>query len=85
MAFEFIRVIVEPGPVVLCDICSADHTIVSKAGGLLFGTKGVCPDCAPDLEASAKRYGEERYITKRANPGESFRDFVYRVRVEADS
>lgn len=68
------------GDVVLCDECNKDYTLSDDKGGLLFGSHGVCPKCAPAMEKSAKRYGETHFILSRAKEGETFRDFIYRVR-----
>lgn len=77
---SFTHIVIDPGPVVLCDLCNADHTIETKPGGFLFASKGVCPDCAPRFEAKVIECGEQAHITMRADPGETFRDFVFRVR-----
>jgi hypothetical protein len=68
------------GDFVQCDLCGKDYSTSDAMGGLLFVSKGVCPCCAPSLEADAVRYGEEAYIYDRAAPGETFRDFVLRIR-----
>lgn len=69
------------GNTVVCDwSCGADFTNSDRSGGLLFGSKACCPDCAPKCEADAKRYGEERFIAGRCPPGMSFRDWVLRLR-----
>lgn len=70
------------GRVVLCDLCNADHTFTKAAGGFLFQSKGVCPTCAPKFEESIKKYNEEEYIKARAKEGETFSDFIYRIRQE---
>lgn len=69
-----------PGDTVLCDLCNEDYTNSDEKGGFLFGSKAVCPKCAPEFLNSIKSYNEERYIRAQANPDESFRDFVYRIR-----
>jgi hypothetical protein len=68
------------GDHVCCDLCNKDFSSSKEEGGFIFSSKGVCPDCAPRFEEDAKRYGEERYIVARANPGESFHDFIMRIR-----
>lgn len=74
--------IIEVGDAVICDLCGADHTAPapSAEGGITFGSRACCPECAPKIEADAKKYGEEEYIGERARPGETFRDFVFRLR-----
>lgn len=73
-------IVVDTGDYVCCDLCSKDFTHSNDRGGFLFMSKGICPDCAPRLEANASKYGELEYIVDRARPGETFRDFVLRVR-----
>jgi hypothetical protein len=68
------------GDTVLCDLCNADYTNSEAKGGFLFGSKGVCPDCAPRFEAKAKEYGEADFIKARALPDETFKAFVLRIR-----
>lgn len=75
------------GPLVICDgPCNKDYTHdATSLGGLLFGSKAYCPACAPALEESARRHGETQYIRDRARDGETFRDFVYRLRGHRDA
>jgi hypothetical protein len=68
------------GDCVQCDLCGKDYTTSDDVGGFMFASKGVCPTCAPRLEADAKRYDEERYIGERAWPGETFKAFILRMR-----
>ena len=71
-----------PGKVVLCDLCNKDYTESEQKGGFLFNSTAVCPDCQDEFLASVKRFHEEEYIRAYATPDESFRDFVYRIRGE---
>lgn len=68
------------GPVVLCDLCNADHTVESAPGGFIFLSKAVCPACAPAFEKQIRKYGEEEYIVNIATPGETFQALVLRHR-----
>jgi len=68
------------GDRVRCDDCNKDFSDSEEVGGVLFGSKGYCPDCAPKLLELARKYNEENYIRARAHPGESFRDFILRIR-----
>jgi hypothetical protein len=68
------------GDTVVCDLCNRDYTDDSSIGGFLFGSKGVCPMCAPVFEQSVKKYGEEAFIKARAMDGEPFKDFIIRIR-----
>jgi len=76
----FTVVTINPGKIVLCDLCNKDYTDSEEKGGFLFSGKAVCPDCAPRFMEDVKKYHEEKYIKAIANEGESFRDFVYRIR-----
>lgn len=78
MKIEFDEI--EVGNEILCDICNEDYTNSDEHGGFLFESKGICPKCAPSFEKSARGYGEEKYITERCKKGESFKDFILRIR-----
>lgn len=71
---------IDPGNIVLCDLCNKDYTNSDEKGGILFSGKAVCPDCVPEFMKNIKKYKEEKYIRATAKEGESFRDFVYRIR-----
>lgn len=72
---------IDPGDVVLCDLCNKDYTTdKTTTGGFLFGSIGVCPACAPHFERRIKMCHETGWIKDRAKPNEPFRDFIYRVR-----
>ena len=64
----------------LCDFCNEDYSNSDKLGGFLFGSKAVCPKCAPRIRANAEKYNEEKYITKVCKPKQSFRSFVLAIR-----
>lgn len=79
--FEGFTVVnIDPGNNVLCDLCNTDYTNSNETGGFLFSRKAVCPECAPDFEKTVIICNEKRFITDRAMPNETFRDFVYRIR-----
>lgn len=66
---------------VVCDwSCDGDYTHSDEEGGILFGSKAVCPKCAPDLIKSAKAGGESKYIRGHCPKGMSFREWVLRLR-----
>ena len=68
------------GNVVLCDLCNKDYTHdTTSKGGITFGSKAVCPDCTPTVEASANKYGEQHHIKHRCPPDMTFRDWVINV------
>lgn len=67
----------EPGRRVICDwMCGEEYTDSTARGGLMFESKAVCPKCAPECEASAKKYEEEHAIRARCPEGISFADWV---------
>lgn len=61
---------VDIGRIVVCDFCDADHTDTTVSGGVIFGSKAVCPTCAPRVQ------GEPEHIKARCPDGQSFGDFV---------
>lgn len=71
---------IDIGNRVICDFCDTDYTDRNDLGGVLFESKAVCPECVPGLLESCAKYNEERFIRDRAGDGESFRDFVLRIR-----
>ena len=71
------NIVIDPGNGVICDwSCNGDWTDSDVSGGIQFGSKAVCPDCAPELEASARKNGEAQYIRGRCPEGMSFADWV---------
>lgn len=62
--------------VVVCDWCDDDYTNRADQGGFIFQSKATCPKCAPQFEADATKFGEQRYIRARCPDGMSFADFV---------
>jgi hypothetical protein len=73
-------IVYDIGDIVLCDLCNADFTNSEAIGGFIFGSKGVCPTCAPRFEADAKSYDELHYIRARCADDQSFADFVREYR-----
>lgn len=71
---------IDIGNHVECDFCSKDYTGSDEIGGLLFGSKGVCPDCSPALLISVKEYNEQAFIKAYAKENEPFREFILRLR-----
>lgn len=71
------------GRTVLCDLCNMDYTDMPTTGGFIYGSKAVCPTCAPKMMYDIRRYGEQAYIraiNKASN--KSFADFVRDYRGE---
>lgn len=62
------------GNKVVCDICDKDFTDSNVTGGILFCSNAVCPECAPRIEALAKKFDEEEHIKARCPDGMKFRD-----------
>lgn len=79
-AFEKPGELIPVGRAVICDVCSEDWTERKESGGFLFGSYAYCPDCAPRGLKDIKKYKEERYIHAFCPAGESYADFVRRMR-----
>jgi hypothetical protein len=60
---------------VACDLCDSDKGI---GGALYCGHYSICPKCVAGRESA----GEIHLITERAGQGETFRNFVFRLRRE---
>ena len=67
------------GDHVLCDLCGKDWTDSETSGGFLFAGRGVCPDCAPDLEDKATEEGEDHFIQSRCPPQMSHAEWMRSV------
>lgn len=72
--------VIDIGDSVVCDWCDDEYTGKPDQGGLLFGSRAVCPKCAPRVERSAKEYGEDHFIKARCPEGESFAAWVLSLR-----
>jgi len=60
---------------VICDFCNGSYSDSDEQGGILIGSYAVCPECAsPALQIRADEVSRE---------GESFKDFVLRIRQES--
>ena len=77
MGFKVINI--NPGNLVLCDGCNANYTDRDTLGGVLLSRSAFCPNCAEEIIKSAKKYKEEKFLTY-PKEGESFKDFVIRMR-----
>lgn len=64
---------------IICDSCSVDYTNSDLTGGVLFNKSAYCPNCSSRIIASAKKYGEEKYLIY-PDANETFREFVYKMR-----
>ena len=65
---------------VYCDMCGDDYTHSDKIGGFLFGSKACCPVCQSAMIPDIKKYDEEYLIRDIASDGETFNQFVMRLR-----
>ena len=72
---------IDIGDQVMCDICNTDYTNdnVSK-GGILFGSKAVCPKCIPRMEQNIIKYHEEEFIKDRCPVDMTFREWCLKLR-----
>ena len=70
------RVVLDPGDMVICDICGVDWTDSTKSGGFLRGSYAVCPDCEDGERKKLKFYGELHHIRATCPPKKSFADWV---------
>lgn len=68
------------GRIVICDDCNGDWTDRKESGGLLFESKGICPDCEPKWRKLAAEYDEEYAIRASCPELQSFADFIRDIR-----
>lgn len=67
---------VDVGRNVVCDNCSVDYTNADAQGGMIFGSRAICPTCEPSWRKSLTQYGEQHMIRATCPAGQSFADFV---------
>lgn len=72
--------VIDIGPVVLCDLCNKDYTTSDEVGGFVFGSYSVCPSCCPDFLCTIIACNEEGFIAARCGENESFKDFILKYR-----
>ncbi len=72
---------IEPGNIVLCDLCNEDWTNSEVSGGFLFQSKAVCPDCSKEFLGSIKQHNEEQFIRGRCPEDSSFANWIRSMRV----
>ena len=75
--------VMDAGETVICDWCGKDYTDPpesEKCGGLLFGSKACCPECAPRVAIAAKEHNEENYIKGTCPIGVTFKNWVLKLR-----
>ena len=62
---------------VFCDgVCGKEFTDSTEQGGIMFGSKALCPTCAVGCEKSAAKYGESHHIKARCPDGMTYADWV---------
>jgi len=71
---------IDVGNIVVCDVCDGDYTDSEECGGVLFGTYSYCPKCERELMPRICGTSEQANIRGKARPGESFKNFVMRIR-----
>lgn len=72
--------VIDIGDSVLCDGCGEEFKGSDATGGLLFGSKAICPTCAPTWEKNASRYNEMHFIRARCPEGMTFHAWVMQLR-----
>ena len=65
------------GDLVLCDFCNKNFTGDNETkGGIIFGSKGVCPVCTKKMMPDIKKYDETFYIKAKCPENTSFWKFI---------
>lgn len=73
--------VIDIGDQVICDFCSKEWTPdMLEQGGLLFQSKAVCPDCAPELRADVAKNGGGRFIKAEQPTFSTFHAWVMALR-----
>ena len=67
---------IDIGRLVICDSCDADYTHSPKHGGMVFGSRGICPECMPRWMALIEEHGEQFMIKATCPPNCSYADFI---------
>ncbi len=71
-----VDVIEDLGDRVYCDYCNKDYTDSKESGGIIFGSKAICPECAPEALNRIRGYNEEHFIKAYCPEKMSFHQFV---------
>lgn len=67
------------GDTVLCDLCNKEYLPDTPGeGGIVFGSRAVCPSCAPQIISDATKYDELDYIKAQQPLGVTFHEWVTR-------
>ena len=61
---------------VICDFCGEDWSDSEKAGGFIFESKAVCPNCDAGMRKLTEEYKENHLIRAECPLNESFAQFV---------
>lgn len=73
-------IIIDAGKTVICDMCNKDYSDSEAKGGILFGSKGVCPLCVPRMMPDIIAYNETQYIKAECPKDMSFKDWILTMR-----
>jgi hypothetical protein len=76
MAIEVLDI----GNNVICDQCGEDYTTRDDKGGILFGSKALCPECTSRMMKDIEEFNEHSYIKARCPDGVTFREWVLSLR-----
>lgn len=71
------------GDTVLCDWCGEDFTdgaAAQEKGGVLFGSKAVCPRCVPRLLPDVVKYNEQEFLGEKCPEDMTFKDWCLQLR-----
>lgn len=77
---NFEEVTIDVGECVICDYCGLDCSESPQSGGFLFGSYACCPNCADDMLATIRKYGEEDRIQATCPNNVSFANWVRSLR-----
>lgn len=67
---------IDIGRAVVCDSCDRDYTESREQGGMIVGSYGYGPCCAPRHKESLRQYGELHFIVAECPAGQSYADFI---------
>lgn len=71
---------VDIGRIVVCDGCDEDFTDSTATGGMIFGSRAICPTCEPKWRKSMTEYGEQHMVRATCQADQAFADFVREYR-----
>ena len=74
------KVSTKPEKRICCDLCGEDYTNSNEKGGMIFNIYAACPFCLLTFRDTIVEYKEEDLIRANAIEGETFAEFVIRIR-----